>query len=108
MAKWLTVAETNCADASRESEFNEWYDNIHLPDVLELPGMMRITRYENTEPSSGKAKFLALYEIETDDIGAFIKSVDQLLAEKRAEGRISELAVVVSSVTYRQISSLSK
>lgn len=108
MAKWLTVAETNCADAARESEFNKWYDKIHLPDALKLHGMIRVTRYENTEPSSGKAKFLALYEIETDDIGEFTKTVDEMLAKKRAEGRISELAVVVSSITYRQISSLSK
>jgi hypothetical protein len=34
MAKWLLIVETNCSDPARESEFDEWYDRIHLPDVL--------------------------------------------------------------------------
>ena len=108
MAKWITVAATNCTDAARDSEFNERYDKIHLPDCLELDGMVRITRYENTESSSGKAKFLAIYEIETDDIVEFKKAVDNMLAEKRAEGRISELVEIESSIPYRQISFVTK
>ena len=101
MAKWLTIVGTNCADAARETEFNEWYDKIHLPDVLETPGFVRATRYENTEPSEGEAKFLALYEIETDDIDAFMKANAENMAKKRAEGRFSELLVIVSRGSYR-------
>ena len=108
MAKWLFVVETNCADAAREAEFNEWYDKTHLPDVLETPGFIRATRYENTEPSAGEAKFLATYEIETDDIDGFLKAHTDNMTRKRAEGRISELLLVVSRSFYRQISSLSK
>ena len=26
--------ESDCSDPSREEEFNRWYDDIHLPDVL--------------------------------------------------------------------------
>jgi len=108
MAKWLLAVETNCSDAAREAEFNEWYDKTHLPDVLETPGFIRATRYENTEPSEGKAKFLATYEIETDDIDRFMKAHTDNMARKRAEGRFSELLVVVSRGFYRQLSSISK
>ncbi len=108
MAKWLFVVETNCADAAREAEFNEWYNKTHLPDVLETPGFIRATRYENTEPSEGEAKFLATYEIETDDIDKFMKTHTDNMARKRAEGRFSELLVVVSRGFYRQICSISK
>ena len=108
MAKWLFVVETNCADAAREAEFNEWYDKIHLPDVLETPGFIRATRYENTEPSEGEAKFLATYEIETDDIDGFMQKHNDNMAKKRAEGRFSELLVRVSRGFYRQTSSLSR
>ena len=108
MAKWLLVVETNCADAARETEFNEWYDKTHLPDVLETPGFIRATRYENTEPSEGEAKFLATYEIETDDIDRFIKAHTDNMARKRAEGRFSELLVLVSRGFYRQLSSISR
>ena len=108
MAKWLLVIETNCTDAARETEFNEWYDKTHIPDVLETPGFIRATRYENTEPSEGEAKFFATYEIETDDIDGFMKAHTDNIARKRAEGRFSELLVLVSRGFYRQLSSISK
>jgi len=108
MTKWLLVIETNCTDAAREAEFNEWYDKTHIPDVLETPGFIRATRYENTEPSEGEAKFFATYEIETDDIDGFIKAHTDNIARKRAEGRFSELLVLVSRGFYRQLSSISR
>ncbi|MFC1977133.1 DUF4286 family protein [Chloroflexota bacterium] len=108
MAKWMQIVETNCADAARETEFNEWYDKTHLPDVLETPGFIRATRYENTNPSEGQAKFLATYEIETDDIDSFRKASADNMAKKRAEGRFSELLVMVSRGLYKQIGSVSR
>ncbi len=108
MAKWLLVAETNCADAARETEFNEWYDKTHIPDVLETPGFIRATRYENTEPLEGEAKFLATYEIETDDIDRFIKAHTDNMTRKREEGRFSELLVLVSRCFYRLQYSISR
>ena len=59
MAAWLLAVYTDCADPSREKEFNEWYDRTHLPDVLKIPGFVRATRYLNTDPDSGPGKFLA-------------------------------------------------
>lgn len=108
MAKWLLVVETSCSDSSREAEFNEWYNKIHLPDVLETPGFVRAIRYENTEPSAGKAKFLALYEIETDDIKKVMQASRDNLARKRAEGRFSELITVTSRGVYQQTGALSR
>jgi hypothetical protein len=108
MTKWLFVVETNCADAAREVEFNEWYDKTHLPDVLETPGFIRATRYENTEPSEGEAKFLATYEIETADINSFMEAHTDNMARKKAEGRFSELLILGVRGWYRQISSTSQ
>ncbi len=100
--------KTNCANAAREAEFNEWYHKTHLPDVLETPGYIRATRYENIEPSEGEAKYLALYEIETDDIDVLMKASRDNMDKKRAEGRFSELLVGVSRDNYRRLNSLSK
>ena len=108
MAKWLLVVETNCDNAAREAEFNEWYNNTHFPDVLETPEFTRATRYENTEPSEGKAKFLATYEIETDNIDGFIKVHNANMTGKRAEGRVSDSMTLVSRGFYRQIGSISR
>jgi len=108
MAKWLLVLETNCADAAREAEFNEWYDKTHLPNMLETPGFIRATRYENTRPSKGRAKYLAVYEIETDDFDSCMKAEAENMAKKRAKGQVSGLLMAVSRGFYKQISSLSK
>jgi len=108
MAKFLLVIQTNSTDATREAEFNEWYDNVHLPDILESPGFINATRYEDTEPAEGKAKFIATYEIETDDIDATMKAMKENVDKKREQGRMSELTVVVSRGLYKQISTLSR
>lgn len=108
MAKWVMVVETNCADKAKEAEFNEWYNKTHLPDVLKTPGFTRATRYENINPSEGEPKFLAIYEIETDDIDALAKKHSANHERLAAQGRVSKLLVRLSRRYYRQISSLSQ
>ena len=108
MAKWILVVGTNCVDAAREAEYNEWYDKTHFPDVLEVPGFIKATRYESNEPAEGEAKFLAIYEIETDDIDGFMKKHADNMKRKRTEGRFSELLVRVSRGLYKQVSSVSR
>ncbi len=107
MAKWVLVVETNCIDKTREAEFNEWYNKTHLPDMLETPGLIRVTRYEAIDPSGG-AKFLATYEIETEDIDAFMKRHNANVERKRAQGRFSNLMKLESRRVFKQISSVSK
>ena len=108
MAKWLFLVYTDCADPSREAEFNEWYNGTHLPDVLETPGFIRATRYLNTDPSAGPGKFLATYEIESDDIDQTMTTLKERLAKLRERGRYSDLLVRISWATYRDISSLTR
>ena len=104
--KWLLVVYTNSADPSRAEEFNEWYDKIHLPCVLETPGFVRATRYVNTDPNAGPGKFMATYEIESDDINKTMARLKESTAKWRKQGLLSKLLVLVSMATYRQISSL--
>jgi len=108
MAKWLLVVYTDSADPSREAEFNEWYDKVHLPDVLPAPGLVRATRYVNTDPNPGLGKFLATYEIESEDIDKTMATIQEHLAKLKGQGRYSDLLVRVSLATYRQMSSLAK
>ena len=76
--------------------------------MLETPGFIGATRYENTDPQEGEARFLALYELETDDVEATMKANSENMAKKREAGRISDLLVIVSRGMYRQISSVYK
>ena len=95
MGKWLLIVESNCADETRESEFNTWYDTIHIPDILnDSPGFKSATRYVLKNPDQPRAKHLAIYEIETEDIQktreAHLKNVER----KKAAGRWSDLLEV--------------
>jgi hypothetical protein len=103
LEKWLLAVETNCADPSRETEYNQWYDSIQVSDILETPGILRATRYENGNPREGQGKFLVLYEIETEDIGQTLALEWDIALKKAGQGRSSDLKVMVSASVYRQI-----
>jgi len=106
MAKWLLLVHTECTDPAREAEFNQWYDKTHLPDVLETPGFVRAIRYVNTNPEAVPGKFLAAYEIETEDIERTMATLRERLDKLKEAGRYSDLLVRVSWAVYREISSL--
>ena len=54
----------------QEQEFNKWYDDTHLGDVLAVPGMVAATRYElqpiERSGPPAPAGYLAVYEFEGD------------------------------------------
>jgi hypothetical protein len=62
--------------AGREAEFNDWYDNRHLAQVLELDGFVSAQRFRlgQQKPPAGEAAsgYLAIYEMETADAEATV------------------------------------
>jgi hypothetical protein len=103
MQKWILVAETDCSDPSREREFNQWYDTVHAPDVLETPGILRATRFKNDEPPEGHGKYFAIYEVETEDIRQLSKTFGEIMTSKWEQGRMSELVAPVHATFYQQM-----
>ncbi len=81
--KWLNLVEQNC-DPEREAEFHDWYNTLHIPDILKTPGFVRAARYEIREPRDGRGRFMTLYEIETGDIAETMKV---RLAKREEEAR---------------------
>ena len=97
MQEWLLIVETNCKDEKQESEFNHWYDTIHIPDVInDTPGFKNAIRYLIKNPTRGKGKYVAIYEIETDDIKKTMEAHARNVQSKRAAGRWTELVDIVS------------
>lgn len=78
MAKYTLVVLSN-PTAGKEAEYNEWYNKVHVPDVLRVPGFIAAQRFKLAGPQLNDAprphRYLALYEIETDDVQA---SMDEL------------------------------
>ena len=94
MARYLYFAFSDCKDPAREAEFNEWYDTMHLPDMLEVPGMIQATRWTSAESGEGQhRKYLALYELETDDLEEFNEKVRERGMWTMEQGRFSDLPV---------------
>ena len=105
MEKWILVVYTNCTDPTKEAEFNSWYDNIHVPDILETPGILNANRYLNNGSDESTGKFVAIYEIQTEDIETTMTALKDNIGKKTEQGRVSRLVQVVSSTRYKQISS---
>jgi hypothetical protein len=45
-----------------EGDFNAWYNDAHLPEILTCPGFRSATRYECT---AGEPTYLAFYDIDS-------------------------------------------
>ena len=87
MARYTFVVFTNPV-AGKEDEYNDWYNRHHIPDVLNVPGFVSGRRFKLSDAQFSRDpkhhKYLALYEIETDDIAATLK-------ELRARGGTAEI-----------------
>jgi hypothetical protein len=71
VARYLFVVLANPTDGC-EGEFNDFYSNRHIPDVLDVPGVKSAQRFRLADAQRMKAPspfgYLAVYEIETDDL----------------------------------------
>ena len=90
MARYTWVVLTN-AEAGREEEFDRWYNEVHVRDLLRIPGVVGVTRgrLAGTQTSPGpsgiavvateqadlKYRYLAMYTIETDDLETVLQTV---------------------------------
>lgn len=63
----------------REDEYNAWYQNVHLGQVLALEGFKSAQRFRLASDLGGRDAwpYAAIYEIETDDLGAVVKEIER-------------------------------
>jgi hypothetical protein len=74
VAKYVYVILSNPVEG-REDEYNDWYTNTHLADVKRL-GFTSAQRFRLADmPQPTDHKYLAIYEVETDDIEAVSASL---------------------------------
>ena len=108
MAKWLLVVESHCADPAREQEYHDYYDKTHVPDIFKTKEFVKVTRYELqtvTKSAGSKDKYLAIYEIEGDDLDAVMAKHNANMKRVASEGRLSKLVETTSRAIYKQMSS---
>lgn len=62
----------------REQDFEAWYDEVHLAQVVDVPGFVSAQRYAAVETCDGPIQrrgTLVLYEIEAEDPAAVIAAL---------------------------------
>ncbi len=74
MPRGLMVVQSAPRDASADAAYNDWYTNVHIPDVLAVPGFVGARRYRAqpgpTDADPPLYPYLAVYEIDADDLRA--------------------------------------
>jgi hypothetical protein len=97
MRKFKLFALTTPVDG-KESDFHDWYQNRHIPEILSFPGMRGAQRYKITAKLLGSDTnpWLAIYDLETDDPMAFLGA----LGQAAAAGKMTQTDASDMSTTY--------
>ncbi len=64
MAKGIFLVQNSPVSPEREAEFNRWYDEVHLPEMCAVEGVVSARRFAGApgEP------YVTVYELEADDL----------------------------------------
>jgi antibiotic biosynthesis monooxygenase (ABM) superfamily enzyme len=46
----------------KEREWNDWYNNEHVPDILKCPGFKRVGRWKSVQGNG--SRYVTIYELE--------------------------------------------
>ena len=78
MQRYKFVVMSNPTEG-RDEEYNDWYQNCHLPELLNLDGIVSAQRFQQARNlREGESyRYMAIYEIETDDIDAVVANLVQ-------------------------------
>ncbi len=84
----------------REAEYNDWYQHIHLGQIVALQGFKSAQRFrrvrslsEHTDP------YLAIYEIETDDLDSVLRELEQ----DASNGALTMSAALATEFAYAAV-----
>jgi hypothetical protein len=66
MSHEYTLIVNTSPKEGQEAEYNDWYDNVHLPEFLTLPGVVSGRRYKVLPATDGKPVYTAIYQLTED------------------------------------------
>ncbi len=109
--EWFYMVKTEPSHPAREAEFNTWYDDIDIPDVLAVPGFRRARRavgqdipeFPEVRLQEGDGKYVALYDIATRDMDKSIIDLYVAARKMNALSRSTDALRVVEANYYHRL-----
>jgi hypothetical protein len=82
MTKHVLLVFTDPVEG-KEDEYNTWYNDVHLGEVLQTDGFVRAQRFKVADfmPGVTDHTYVAIYELETDDPRAAMKALNGVSGE---------------------------
>ena len=80
MPKGIMYVETMPVSSDREAEYHKWYNDTHLAQVTSVEGVVSARRFA---PVDGNGPFIAIYELDCDDLDAAVQRLRDLGASPK-------------------------
>ncbi len=104
----LMMVFSNPASAAQEKAFNDWYDDVHLREVLQVPGVVAASRYRYGEeqmlPGANPlgTDYLAIYEIEAESLQQ-VRGAMMATSAERSHSEALQLDPLPVMMIFRQL-----
>lgn len=91
MSSALLLAYVQPTSPADEAEFNRWYDEVHIPQLVDrVPGVLSARRFHFSEGQFEGAPapsnpYLTLYELDADDVAATIAEIGKAMTDGSLE-----------------------
>lgn len=93
--------------AGREEEYNDWYSNTHIRDVVKVPGIVAAQRFKAA--SDSPYAYVAVYDLEGPDPDAILNDMrsragtaEMLISNSLDKTRV--LSVLFDPITMKVVS----
>lgn len=95
----IMYVETQLQSPDLADAYHQWYNEVHLEEIVAVDGFLSARRFE---PAGHEGPFIAIYEIDAEDIEVARKRVSEALASgSRPVGVVMDPPPVVRY--YREI-----
>ena len=84
MPRGIIYLETRPVSPDREEDYHNWYNDTHLAEIVSVEGIVSARRFA---PMDGNGPYIAIYELDCDDLDAVV----QRLGELGASGKMSSM-----------------
>ena len=100
----LFMVKSDAVDG-REDEYNTWYNEVHLPEVLQIEGFQAAQRFALNEQQVQKSQthgYLAIYEIDTHNVALTLQNLQHATWLNMSDA-IDQRHVDISAVSYTHL-----